>query len=193
MLDTLIAEQLAQVVIRGLAAGQAVEIDGLGIFRPDLAAGYRFEPHLPRVFIAYAREDMETAGALYGELTEAGFSAWMDTKNLLPGQDWPRAIENAIETSDFFIACFSHNSAGKRGGFQAEIRYALDCARRIPLDDIFIVPLRLDECAVPRAIRGSLQYFDLFPDRRRGVRRLIGVLRRESARRLKRQAESVAQ
>jgi hypothetical protein len=193
MFDALAAEQLAQVVIRGLASGQTVEIDGLGVFRPDLAAGYRFEPRPPRVFIAYAREDMETAGALHAELTGADFSAWMDTKNLLAGQDWPRAIENAIETSDFFIACFSRNSAGKRGGFQAEIRYALDCARRIPLDDIFIVPLRLDECSVPRAIRRTMQYFDLFPDWRRGVRRLIAMLRREAARRLKRQVDSAAQ
>jgi len=38
------------------------------------------------------------------------------------------------------------------GGFQAEIRYALDCARRIPLDEIFVVPVRLDACRVPRSI-----------------------------------------
>ena len=64
----------------------------------------------------------------------------MDEHKLLPGQNWPRAIESAIETSDFFLACYSANSVNKKGGFQAEIRYALDCARQIPLEEIFIVP-----------------------------------------------------
>ena len=182
------ATLVAQAVLRGLVAGESVEIDGLGVFHPD-AAGFRFEPRPPRVFIAYAKEDGETAGALYSELTRAGLGAWMDIKNLLPGQNWPRAIEAAIETSDFFLPCFSRNSSAKRGGFQAELRYALDCARRVPLDDIYIVPVRLDECWVPGAVRKELQYFDLFPGWERGVRRLVAALRRESARRLKRQAE----
>ena len=58
----------------------------------------------------------------------------------------------------------------KRGGFQAEIRYALDCARQLPLDQIFVVPVRLDVCAVPRAIQREYQYVDLAPDWERGVR-----------------------
>ena len=103
---------------------------------------------------------------------------WMDVRKLLPGQNWPRAIESAIETSDYFVACFSSASVNKRGGFQAEVRYALDCARRMPLDDIFVAPVRLDECRVPRSIQRELQYVDLFPDWQRGVRRLSHMLRR---------------
>ena len=48
---------------------------------------------------------------------------------MLPGQNWARAIRNAMETSDFVVCCFSQNSIHKRGGFQAEIRYALDMIR----------------------------------------------------------------
>jgi hypothetical protein len=173
--------QLAQVVIRGLAAGKAVEIDGLGVFHPDPVNGVRFEAPAPRVFLAHVREDQPAAGRLYDDLAGAGFSPWMDARKLLPGQNWPRAIESAIETSDFFVACFSTNSETKRGGFQAEIRYALDCAQRIPLDEIFIVPLRLDACRVPRAIQRELQYIDLFPDWAKGTRRLTAMMRREHA------------
>jgi hypothetical protein len=175
--------QLVRVVIRGLAAGKAVEIDGLGVFHPDPVNGVRFEPRAPRVFVAYVREDQLAAERLCDDLAGAGFSPWMDSRKLLPGQNWPRAIESAIETSDFFVACFSTNSATKRGGFQAEIRYALDCAQRIPLDEIFIVPLRLDACRVPRAIQRELQYIDLFPDWGKGARRLTTMMRREHARR----------
>src|SRR5579885_2874793 len=147
------AEQVAQVVMRGLAAGSAVEIDGLGVFYPDARHVFRFEPRrLPRVFLAYVVENR------------------------------PRAIEGAIESADFFVACFSENSVRKKGGFQAEIRYALDCAREIPLDEIFIVPVRLDGCRVPRAIQREYQYVDLFPDWAKGMRRLLGMLRKETER-----------
>lgn len=183
-------EQVATIVLRGLAQGETVEIDGLGVFRPDAINGFRFEPRgLPQVFIAYVKEDQAFAARLYRELESAGFSPWMDVRKLLAGQNWPRAIETAIDGSDFFIACFSGNSVRKKGGFQAEIRYALDCARQVPLDEIFIVPVRLNECAVPRTIRNELQYIDLFPDWDAGNGKLVAMMRRELA---KRREESAA-
>ena len=179
-----LAQQLAQIVIRGLAAGNAVEIDGLGIFHPDPERGCRFEAStVPRVFVAYAKEDTAAAERLYDALESAGFMPWMDSRKLLPGQNWPRAIESAIENSDFFVACFSTASVNKKGGFQAEIRYALDCARRMPLDEIFLVPVRLDACRVPRSIQREFQYVDLFPDWRQGIRRMVIMIERELERR----------
>src|SRR5205814_850416 len=124
---------------------------------------------------------------LYSALEENGFAPWMDRRKLMPGQNWARAIEEAIETSDFFVPCFSCHSVTKKGGFQAEIRYALECARRVPLDDVFIVPVRLDQCRVPARIQRELQYIDLFPRWASGLRRLFSVMgqaarRRESLR-----------
>src|ERR1035437_5635522 len=107
----------------------------------------------------------------------------MDVRKLLAGQNWPRAIEAAIESSDFFVACFSGNPVRQKGGFQSELRYALDCARQVPLDEIYIVPVRLDDCAVPRTIQHELQYIDLFPDWDAGMKRLLTMLRREVDRR----------
>ncbi len=77
------------------------------------------------------------------------------------------------------IACFSQNSVSKKGGFQAEIRYALDCARRIPLDDIFLIPVRLDTCRVPPSIQRETQYIDLFPGWDRGFARILSVIRKQ--------------
>lgn len=181
MTEVATAHELAEIVLRALAKGNVVEIDGLGVFYPDPANGCRFEPRRPQVFIAYVEEDRGLAEWLCSTLETHGFSPWIDVRKLMPGQNWPRAIEAAIETSDFFLACFSSRSVGKRGGFQAEIRYALDCARRIPLDEIFVVPVRLDCCRVPRAVQRELEYIDLFPDWERGVRKLLAALRRRSA------------
>jgi len=180
VIESSVTQQLAGIVIRGVAAGKTVEIDGLGSFMPDPVAGLRFEPCVrPRVFIAYVKEDAAQAERLYEVLEAAGFRPWMDVRQLLPGQNWPRAIESAIEASGFFVACFSQNSVNKVGGFQAEIRYALECARRVPLDEIFVVPVRLDACRLPRSIQRELHYADLFPDWAEGVERLVAMLRKE--------------
>ena len=176
--------QVARIVLRGIATGKTVEIDGLGVFYPDARRGFRFEPRaLPQVFIAYCKEDALLANRLFEDLNRAGFSPWMDVRKLLAGQNWPRAIEAAIENSDFFVACFSGRSVRKKGGFQSEIRYALDCARQIPLDEIYLIPVRLDDCAVPRTIQHELQYVDLFPDWDGGMERVLTMLRLEVERR----------
>ena len=180
MTDSSPAQELAGIVVQALSRGVAVEIDGLGVFYPDAVNGCRFEPRLPQVFLAYVEEDRRAAESLYDALETQGFSTWMDVRKLLPGQNWPRAIEAAIADSDFFVACFSTRSVNKRGGFQAEIRYALNCARRIPLDEVFVIPIRLDSCRVPRVVECELQYIDLFPDYERGLRRLVSAMRRKS-------------
>jgi hypothetical protein len=184
MTEASFVEKVAQIVIRGVAAGKAVEIDGLGSFLPDAVHGLRFEPcQLPQVFLAYGKEDAILVRRLSDALEAVGFSPWMDERKLLPGQNWPRAIEAAIETSDFFLACYSGDSVNKKGGFQAEIRYALDCARQVPLEQIFIVPVRLSPCRVPRPLVRELQCVDMFPDWIDGLTRLVATLRHEVSRR----------
>ena len=177
------SERVAAIVRQCLIEGKSVQIDGLGTFRPHARRGFRFVPRrTPTVFLAYVQEDGAIAERLFDALEAGGFAPWMDRRKLVPGQNWPRSIEEAIETSDFFVACFSSNSVSKRGGFQSEIRWALDCARRLPLDSIFLIPVRLDDCRVPRTIRREIQYLDLFPSWSRGLRRLLGVLQRETRR-----------
>ncbi len=179
-----VVEELADAILRGIADGKTVEVDGLGTFRPCPRHGFRFQAAaLPQVFIAYVKEDEPAAWRLFEDLSAAGFDPWMDVRKLFPGQNWPRVIESAIESSAFFVACFSEKSVSKRGGFQSEIRYALDCARRVPLDDIFIVPVRLTPCRVPRSLQRELQYVDLFPDWDRGIVKLTRMMSREMRRR----------
>jgi hypothetical protein len=171
------AEELALLIFESLDRSGSVEVDGLGVFRKDSAGRITLrETNRPRVFIAYALEDAELAERLYLDLESRGFAPWLDRRKLLPGQHWPRRIQEAIETADFFIACFSRHSVGKRGGFQAEIRYALDCATRVPLDDVFLLPVRLNACRVPARITRETQYLDLFPDWDAGMARLTSTM-----------------
>lgn len=174
------ARQVARTVRECLQEGKTVVIDGLGAFQPRGKRGYRFVPRTaPSVFLAYVQEDTHHVERLCDALETSGLDPWFDRRRLLPGQNWPRSIEDAIEATDFVIACFSRNSATKKGGFQAEIRYALDCARLVPLDDVFLIPVRLDPCPVPSSIRREIQYIDLFPDWERGLRRIVAIISRQ--------------
>jgi hypothetical protein len=175
-------EKVAGIVRDALGRGATVEIDGLGSFR-KIGRGYRFHAtDLPRVFVAYVHEDAEPAGRIYDALVQAGFDPWMDERKLLPGQNWARAIRNALETSDFVVCCFSQYSIHKRGGFQAEIRYALESARAMPLDEVFLLPVRLDDCPVPSDVAKEMQYVNLFPDWEAGIGRLLEAIRQQSRR-----------
>jgi hypothetical protein len=171
-------EALLQLIDRCLREGSAIEIDGMGCFELE-EDRVVFQPdERIRIFLAYAEEDRAEVKKLYYSLRERGFEPWMDKERLLPGQNWPRAIERAIELSDFFLACFSRRSTVKRGHFQCELRYALDLAARVPLEEIFFVPIRLNDCEVPRQIAGEVQYVDLFPDWDGGIEKLVKTMRR---------------
>ena len=136
--------QIARIVRSCLESGHAVEIDGLGAFRPDPEGGFRFEPQVcPKVFLAYVAEDHEEADRLDDAFRSRGFDPWLDRRKLLPGQNWPRAISQAISVSDFFVACFSERSVAKRGMFYSELRHALDCASRLPMEEVYFIPVRL--------------------------------------------------
>jgi hypothetical protein len=179
MVTTQLQEVVGNAVRQCLSDGVDVELDGLGVFRRS-GCGVTFVPASgPRVFIAYVVEDYQHATRLYSALLAAGFNPWLDRKKLLPGQDWRRCIERAIDTCDFFVACFSPRSVRKRGQFPYEVRYALRCAERMPLDDVFVLPVRFGECTVPSRISWQIQYADLLPDWDKGLNRLVESIRDE--------------
>ena len=174
-----ISRRIGKVLKQCLDEGRPVEIDGLGTFRRK-KSGYVFtaQPQV-RVFIAYVDEDLPQARRLYEALRGAGFNPWLDKKKLLPGQNWPRAIRRAISVSDFFIACFSTRALCRRSTFHAELKYALECAAEHPMDEVFVIPVRLDDCGVPPRVRDSLQYVDLFPDWDAGLQSVLLSMQRE--------------
>lgn len=181
--NTVRGKALTDLIARCLREGSAIEIDGLGKFELQ-QNDVIFKPsNRIRVFLAYAEEDRRIVQMLYKDLKNAGFEPWMDTAKLVPGQNWPRAIQRAIEVADFVLINFSHRSVAKRGYFQAELRYTLDLAQRMPLDDIFLVPVRLSECEVPREIADKTQYVDLFPDHRAGFQALTSMMTAQALKR----------
>src|SRR6202022_3653639 len=95
-----LTRRVARIVRQALEQGFPVEIDGLGTFLPGRNQGFRFVAQTKaRVFIAYVEEDVGAAKKLYAAFEQRGLRPWLDKKKLLPGQNWPRAIESAIQAS----------------------------------------------------------------------------------------------
>ena len=129
----------------------------------------------PRVFICYAREDLDMAQQLHDDLERAGVSPWIDQEDLLPGHKWELIIEQAIQSSSFVLVLLSQTSVSKRGFVHKEIRQAVSLLDEFPDSAIFIIPVRLEACQPPRQLEG-LQWVDLFPDYQAGLTELLKVL-----------------
>ncbi len=115
-----------------------------------------------KVFLCYASQDKAVVRELSKRLASEGWiDPWVDEKKLLPGEDWRTKIEEAVETSDIVIICLSNNSVSKEGFVQKELRYAREIAFEKPDETIFLIPLRLDNCTVPRGLR-FYQWGDYF-------------------------------
>jgi hypothetical protein len=133
-----------------------------------------------KIFVSYAREDSAKVEDLYQKLSEAGFKPWMDTEDIIPGEKWPNSVMNALQCSDFFLACLSSHSIYKRGFLQKEIKEALDIWKEKLDEDIYLIPVRLEECEVPEPLN-DLQWVDLY--REDGMDRLKEAIKKGMERR----------
>jgi hypothetical protein len=125
------------------------------------------------IFISYAREDLEIAKKVYLDLKINKINAWIDVEDILPGQDWRLAIKNAIGKSDYFFALFSKNSVSKKGFIQKELKIALDVLEEFPENQIYIIPVRIDECNPTYEKINKLQWADLFPSYENGFNKIL--------------------
>lgn len=114
-----------------------------------------------KIFLCYARKDVEIIERFYKNLLDSEFIPWMDTKDILPGENWKFSIENAIRESEFFVACITSNSLNRRGFLQKEINQALRIWEEKLESDIYLIPVRFEDCKVPE-ILSRFQWVDLF-------------------------------
>lgn len=127
-----------------------------------------------KIFLCHASNDKPKARILYNMLLQyEGLNVWLDDENLLPGQDWDMEIRNAVGDSDIVIVCLSKDSVTKAGYIQKELRIILDTALEKPEGTIFIIPIRLDGCQIPRKLQ-LLHYIDFFP--RNNMKRAVGKI-----------------
>ncbi len=127
-------------------------------------------PRLLKVFLCHASQDKPEVLKLHRNLKRRNIKPWLDQMDLLPGENWEIEIPNALFSSDVILVCLSKNSVDKEGYVQKEISFALDKALEKPDGTIFIVPVKLEECELPKKL-ARFQAVDLF--RKDGFNRLL--------------------
>jgi hypothetical protein len=146
-----------------------------------------------RVFLCHASQDKPVVRELHQRLLAEGWiDPWLDEEKLLPGQDWDIEIEKAVESTDVVIVLLSNNSVTKEGYIQKELRFVLDISNEKPDETIFVIPVRLDDCSIPRRLK-KWQYVDYFPSGRKdwALKRLFQSLETRSGKMVKSKMTSV--
>ena len=128
------------------------------------------------VFISYAHEDFDKAKRLYEDLKKANLKPWLDKESLRAGERWRIAIEDAIRKSRYFIPLLSSNSIGKRGFVQRELKEGLDVLKEFPESDIFVIPVRLDDCDISNQELEEINYVDMFPRWEEGLNKILTAM-----------------
>ena len=77
----------------------------------------------------------------------------MDIYSIKGGENWLRAITKAIDECEIFLAILSNNSVSRRGVIQKELKKALDKWEGMLPDDIYIIPIRIDDCPIPDLLK----------------------------------------
>ena len=94
------------------------------------------------IFISFARSDgREFAEHLEKDLQAAGFTTWLDNRDIGEYRDFTAELEQAIEQATVVIVCLTP-AANSNSFVRREIQYAL-------LSDKRIIPLRFADVRPP--------------------------------------------
>lgn len=126
---------------------------------------------IKNVFLSYAREDSAAVDEIRAGLEAAGHDVWLDTADVVGGEQWRAAIVEAIDDSDVVVVVLSHHSTVS-GAVRTEVDIASEAQKQI-------VPITLDGEKPTGALRwniSGLQVIDMSSDRQDGIQALLAAL-----------------
>jgi len=152
------------------------------------------EPRPLKVFLCHASADKPAVRKLSHRLAAEGWiDPWLDEEKLSLGQHWTTVIEDALDAADIVLIFLSRNSVQKEGFIQRELNYAWELSLEKPIETIFLIPFRLDDCEVPRRLR-SRQWGDYFGDKGESTYQiLLRSLKQRHEQKLRSEAEEQKQ
>ncbi|MCP4105866.1 MAG: TIR domain-containing protein [Desulfobacteraceae bacterium] len=144
------------------------------VYNPSKMAGYAETAN--NVFISYAEQDYQKARKLCNDLENAGITTWLDKKDLLPGQNWRKVIPHIIRQSSHFLLLISSHSLTEQGYVQKEQKIALEKFDEFPENEIFIIPVRLDNIRPLDEKLQNIHWADLSSSYKKGFEQILRVL-----------------
>jgi photosystem II stability/assembly factor-like uncharacterized protein len=117
--------------------------------------------------MSYCRTDSEFALRLAADLKESGAAVWIDQIDIVPGERWDIAVENALDQCGSLLVILSPQAVASANVLD-EVSFALRSEKRI-------IPVLYRECKIPLRLH-RLQYLDLSRDYDRGFKMLAKAL-----------------
>lgn len=100
---------------------------------------------MPKIFISYSRADLNTVLELEQSLLARGVEVWRDQHSIRGGEQWPKAIGEALAACDAVLLAWSTNSAST-AAVEFEWNTAIALGKKI-------IPLMLDETPLPASLK----------------------------------------
>jgi TIR domain/Fibrobacter succinogenes major domain (Fib_succ_major) len=125
-----------------------------------------------RIWVSCATADKARAEEICKKLGVVGLDIEID--GIL--NDDEKAIENGIASARFFMIFFSNRSATESEALDKYLDIALRSAENISKDRVFIIPVRLEKCDIPKSV-DHLQLIDLFKEE--GFDQIVETIRGE--------------
>jgi len=125
-----------------------------------------------KYFFSYARKDKDFVLKLAKELRAVGVNLWLDQLDILGGQRWDRAIEEALKVCQGMIVILSSEALASNNVMD-EVSYALEKEK-------LVLPVLLSACDIPYRLR-RLQHIDFTTDYNAGFSQLLKALGIRSA------------
>lgn len=114
-----------------------------------------------RVFIAHTAENKSDAKYLYDYLHKLDLAPWLDSEKI-KGRNWNKEILKALDEADILLLCLSKKSV-IRGELSPALKSNLSHVLKGPKGSVAIIPVRLNNCDVPEALKEYL-IVDLFAE-----------------------------
>ena len=122
---------------------------------------------MAQIFFSYARPDSEFAEKLANDLRSAGVSLWFDQYDILPGDRWDSAVQNALKSSPWLLVVLSPHSVVSENVMD-EVAEALKLGKKV-------VPVLHLQCDIPFRI-ARLQYVDFTTSYQSGMKQLLRIV-----------------
>jgi hypothetical protein len=113
----------------------------------------------PRVFIIYAKEDLEKAREISSLLREHGLDTWLDVDRVQAGQIWKKAVVEGLENSAMAIVLSSENLS-KSSFAMEELNRALGRLESKDSTISPVIPVKIDHSDIPKLL-SHIQYVDM--------------------------------
>ncbi|MCP4111149.1 MAG: toll/interleukin-1 receptor domain-containing protein [Desulfobacteraceae bacterium] len=97
-----------------------------------------------KVFICCADEDDKVARRLYNDFKKLGLAPWLASIDIRLGQKPEQKFRSEMKESDYVVALLSKHSLSVRGFAQKQLKMALNILEEYPTNNIFLIPVQLD-------------------------------------------------